>query len=126
MKTMNKLMLLLVLCLTAHAAIAQDSRAYTFSTDTLGDLRKDKNGNAIDFSGVNSVFSPNTVNTNTSIEELPFDVVLLGKVYHNFLIGSSGYVALGNLGNITEPFLFPNNAGTPLCWVAATTTSTKG
>ncbi len=95
----------------AREGSAQDSRAYAFTTDTLASIHKDRNGNQIDFSGSNSVFQAYSANQNTAIQSLPFDVVFLGKVYRNYLIGTSGYIALGNTGVPTEPFLFPNSAG---------------
>lgn len=110
MKTINRILLLLCFAMAATTVMAQDSRAYTFVTDTKGDITKDANGNAINMSSVSSVFNANTTNQNTSSEKLPFQVVLLGKVYNNFMIGSSGYIVLGNDGVITEPFLFPNSS----------------
>ncbi len=108
MKTINKLLCLLAMTvLVTVAATAQDSRAYDFATDKKGDLRKDANGNAIDFSTVTSLITANTTNQNTQVYNLPFNVVFLGKVYKHFLIGTSGYLVLGNNDNTAEQFLFP-------------------
>lgn len=112
MKTINKLLCLLAMTVfVTVVATAQDSRAYDFATDKKGDLRKDANGNAIDFSAVTSLITANTANQNTQVYNLPFNVVLLGKVYKHFLIGTSGYLALGNNDNTAEQFLFPATNG---------------
>lgn len=111
MRLINKFLSLLFIVGCALSTQAQDSRAYSFSTDTSGKIDKDALGNTISFSNSTSIFAANATDQNSSIKELPFDIVLLGKVYHNYLIGSSGYIALGNTGVITEPFLFPNSAG---------------
>lgn len=112
MKTINKLLCLLAMTVfVTVAATAQDSRAYDFTTDKKGDLRKDANGNSIDFSTVTSLITTNTVNQNTQVYNLPFNVVFLGKVYKHFLIGTSGYLVLGNNDNTAEQFLFPTANG---------------
>jgi hypothetical protein len=114
MKNINKLLCLLMMSVFAATMLhAQDSKAYDYQTDKKGNLKKDANGNTIDFSGVTSLLSSNTVNQNTQIYDLPFDVVFLGKVYKSFLVGTSGYLVLGNTDISSQPFQFPTgNANT--------------
>jgi hypothetical protein len=97
MNTINKLLCLLMLAVFTTASLyAQDSRAYNYQTDKSGNLKKDANGNAIDFSAVTSLLSGNTANQNTQVVDMPFNVVFLGKVYKSFMVGTSGYLVLGN------------------------------
>lgn len=108
MKTIHKFICLLLLAVISTGTIvAQDSREYAYTTDKLGDLRKDANGNAIDFSTVTSIIAEGSVNTNSAIQNLPFQVLFMGKVYKSFLVATGGHMVLGNTDLPAEPFNWP-------------------
>ena len=76
---------------------AQSTANYAFSTNALGSLALDMNGNAVDMSAGTTTLVANSLDQSASAAtNIGFNYPLMGNVYSQFSASSNGIIQLGS------------------------------